>query len=177
MQEPACSSYTAINPLQPHPFAVFKAWAARGIAVFSFDFSGMGASEPQDPAQRHLISNLSHLVRSGTELHGAAWAAWGRTGPHGVARARMGMHGGAWARMAMQGGACTQPAAAWMPQQPRVRAHAAACMHLHAQNTMLLLFLNARSMTWRTLPRTSAKSTRRSTYCPSLLAATPPAAW
>jgi hypothetical protein len=42
---------------------VFEAWAARGIAVFSLDHHGMGASEPHEPAQRLLVQSMGHLVR------------------------------------------------------------------------------------------------------------------
>ncbi|KAI8464609.1 MAG: Alpha/Beta hydrolase protein [Monoraphidium minutum] len=42
--------------------AVFRAWAASGIAVFAFDAHGFGASEPADPRQRGLVQSMSHLV-------------------------------------------------------------------------------------------------------------------
>ncbi|GBG00224.1 alpha beta-hydrolase [Raphidocelis subcapitata] len=68
--------------------AVFEAWAARGIAVFSLDHHGMGASEPHEPAQRLLVQSMGHLVddfadyaafaaKRHPELEGRPWFAGG----------------------------------------------------------------------------------------------------
>lgn len=48
---------------KPLPPAVFKAWAETGVAVFSYDAHGMGASEPKAPGERYLVQSMKHLVR------------------------------------------------------------------------------------------------------------------
>lgn len=67
---------------------VFQAWADEGIAVFSFDAASMGASEPLEPRQRHLVQSFGHLVddmadfaaftaRKHKRLDGLPWFAAG----------------------------------------------------------------------------------------------------